>query len=142
MADIPGLIDGAAQGRGRGHDFLRHLERTKALLFIVDAAGTEGRDPIQDLKILVKELQSYGNGEMMHRTALLVANKLDLIPEPQQQEEILSKLQSAAIELGIQLYGGKAIGISAGVTGVGLQTLSQAMRSIVADGNDNATTVE
>eukprot|EP00957_Ditylum_brightwellii_P038735 2928069-Ditylum_brightwellii.AAC.1 len=51
-ADVPGLIDGASEGRGRGFDFLRHLERTKALLYIVDAAGVDGRDPIEDLKIL------------------------------------------------------------------------------------------
>ena len=129
MADIPGLIDGASEGKGKGHDFLRHLERTKALLYIVDAAGTEGRDPLQDLKILANELASYGSGDMMNRRALVVANKLDLLDE-QEQAEIISKLERAAQEMGIQMHG-QALGIGAGVTGLGLASLSQAMRTIV-----------
>lgn len=129
VADIPGLIEGAAKGVGLGHDFLRHLERTKALLYIVDAAGTEGRDPIEDLKILANELASYGDGDMMNRKALVVANKLDLLDE-EEQAKILSKLAKAAQEMGIQVHG-QTLGISAGVTGLGLGPLSQAMRSIV-----------
>ena len=128
-ADIPGLIDGAAVGRGKGHDFLRHLERTKALLYIVDSAGTDGRDPIDDLRILANELLSYGNGDMMNRQALVVANKLDLLEEDE-QNKVMSRLKNAAREMGILMYG-DVIGISAGVTGVGLLQLSREMRDIV-----------
>ncbi len=63
-ADIPGLIAGASEGRGRGHDFLRHIERTKALLYIVDAAGVDFRDPVEDLHVLANELASYGDTHM------------------------------------------------------------------------------
>jgi GTPase len=128
-ADIPGLIDGASEGRGKGIEFLRHLERTKALLYIVDAAGTDGRDPVEDLKILAKELSSYGDGDMLNRRALVVANKLDLLKEGE-LDDIMVKLEIAAEEAGIQLFG-DVLGISAGVSGEGLSPLSQAMRSVV-----------
>lgn len=129
VADIPGLIDGASEGRGEGHDFLRHLERTKALLYIVDAAGTEGRDPVEDLKILTNELASYGDGDMMNRKALVVANKLDLLDEDE-QTKVLSRLEDAAQEVGIQIHS-HVLGISAGVTGLGLGTLAQEMRGVL-----------
>lgn len=129
VADIPGLIDGASEGRGKGHDFLRHLERTKALLYIVDAAGTEDRDPTEDLKVLSSELASYGDGDMMNRKALVVANKLDLLDEDE-RIVVLSRLEDAAREMGIQIQG-DVLGISAGVTGLGLDDLSREMRGIV-----------
>ena len=59
IADIPGLIEGASEGIGLGHEFLRHIERTKVMIHIVDAAGTEGRDPISDIKAINKELEAY-----------------------------------------------------------------------------------
>jgi GTP-binding protein len=65
-ADVPGLIAGAPEGGGKGIDFLRHLERTKALLYIVDAAGVDGRDYIEDLKVLANELSAYADGDMMN----------------------------------------------------------------------------
>lgn len=129
MADIPGLIDGASEGRGKGHDFLRHVERTKALLYIVDAAGTEGRDPVEDLRILAKELASYGDGDMMNRKALVVANKLDLLDE-NEQADVTSNLASAAEEMGIEVHG-DVLGISAGVSGLGLGPLSNALRGVL-----------
>jgi GTPase involved in cell partitioning and DNA repair len=61
MADVPGLIDGASEGRGRGIEFLRHIERTKALIYMVDGGGVDGRDPVDDLRILGKELREYGS---------------------------------------------------------------------------------
>mmetsp|Transcript_29399 Transcript_29399/g.53850 ORF Transcript_29399/g.53850 Transcript_29399/m.53850 type:complete len:174 (+) Transcript_29399:409-930(+) len=132
-ADVPGLIDGASQGRGRGHDFLRHLERTKALLYIVDAASVDGRDPVEDLTILAQELASYGSGDMLTRPALVVANKLDLIPDPDQRESLLFDITLAAEEAGIDFHG-DVLGISAGVTGEGLGPLSKAIREIVTQG--------
>jgi GTP-binding protein len=134
LADVPGLIGGAALGRGRGHDFLKHIERTKALLYIVDAAGVDGRDPLQDLNVLVEEIASYGNEDMMERPALIVANKLDLIQDHIVQDEILYALSALAIEKGIK-FNGEVHGISAGVTGEGLSELSKAIRALVEKGN-------
>ena len=129
-ADVPGLIAGASEGKGKGHDFLRHLERTKALLFIVDAAGVDGRDPVSDLKTLTDELSSYGDGDMMNRRSLIVANKMDLIAE-ERRMDLLNDLASLADEFGIRLHG-DVLGISAGVTGEGLPTLSTSIRNVVA----------
>lgn len=77
VADIPGLIDGAHKGVGLGHDFLRHIERTGYLIYIVDMAGVDGRDPVDDYRNLRKELKLYRK-ELLLRPALVVANKMDL----------------------------------------------------------------
>jgi GTPase len=76
VADIPGLIEGAHRNVGLGHDFLRHIERTKILLYVVDTAGTEGRDPLTDLAHLQRELELYAPN-ITTRPSLLVANKMD-----------------------------------------------------------------
>lgn len=128
-ADIPGLIAGASEGRGRGHDFLRHLERTKALLYIVDAAGVDGRNPVEDLKILIDELAAYGDGSMLDRNALVVANKVDLLDETK-YEDVVQGLEAVIHEAGLHTSG-DILGISAGVSGVGLSSLSRAIRDIV-----------
>jgi Obg family GTPase CgtA len=136
-ADIPGLIEGAHVGRGRGYEFLRHLERTKALLYIVDAAGVDGRDPLDDIRILAEELASYGNGELLYdRNALIVANKVDLIPTAEERDELLVEIGLAAELSGIKIFDDndnqtQVLGISAGVTGEGLPLLSKKIRSIV-----------
>lgn len=78
IADIPGLIEGASEGVGLGHEFLRHIERTKVIIHIVDAAGTEGRDPIQDIYAINKELEAY-NAEIAMRPQVIAANKIDAI---------------------------------------------------------------
>ena len=80
IADIPGLIEGASEGVGLGHEFLRHIERTKVIIHIVDAAGTEGRDPIADIYAINKELEAY-NPEIAHRPQVIAANKIDAIPD-------------------------------------------------------------
>ena len=77
LADIPGLIEGAAEGVGLGRDFLRHIERTKVLLHVVDVSGCEGRDPIEDFKKINHELEAY-SAKLAHRKQLVVANKMDL----------------------------------------------------------------
>jgi Predicted GTPase len=130
LADVPGLIGGASQGRGRGFDFLRHLERTKALVYLLDAAGVDGRDPLTDLRVLVEEVRSYGNGDMLQRPALVVANKMDLIHDPRVQDEILYAISVTGKECGIQ-FDGEVHGISAGVSGEGLANLSVAIRSLI-----------
>ncbi len=78
IADIPGLIEGASEGVGLGHEFLRHIERTKVLIHLVDAASTEGRDPIADIYAINKELEAY-NAEIAHRPQVIAANKIDAI---------------------------------------------------------------
>ena len=80
MADIPGLIEGASEGIGLGHEFLRHIERTKLMIHVVDAAGTEGRDPIDDIYKINAELEAY-NPEIAKRPQVIAANKTDLIFE-------------------------------------------------------------
>jgi Obg family GTPase CgtA len=131
-ADVPGLVAGASMGKGKGHDFLRHLERTKALLYIVDSAGTDGRNPLVDLRVLVNELGAYGDGDMLTRPALVVANKLDLLSQ-EESEEFTFELGCIAEELGLR-FDGNVFGISAGVTGEGLGSLSRAIRNVVSEG--------
>ena len=74
VADIPGLIEGASEGVGLGHEFLRHIERTKMMIHVVDAAGTEGRDPVDDIYKINAELQAY-NPEIAKRPQVIAANK-------------------------------------------------------------------
>lgn len=78
IADIPGLIEGASEGVGLGHEFLRHIERTKVLIHIVDAAGTEGRDPVEDIRAINKELFAYNKG-LENKPQVIAANKLDVL---------------------------------------------------------------
>ncbi len=82
IADIPGLIEGASQGVGLGYEFLRHIERTKVLIHIVDAAGTEGRDPVEDIYAINRELETY-NPEIAKRPQVIAANKIDAIYDPE-----------------------------------------------------------
>lgn len=109
VADIPGLIENAHQGAGLGHNFLRHVERTKVLVFVLDTAETEGRDVIEDYNILRLELELY-NDELSQRPFLIAANKMD-IPEAQDN---LNQLK--------ELWGDKVYPISA-VTGAGVSEL-------------------
>ena len=77
IADIPGLIDGASEGIGLGHYFLRHIERSRFLLFIIDMAAEDGRDPVEDYRSLRRELKAY-NPELVNRPSLVLANKMDM----------------------------------------------------------------
>ena len=80
IADIPGLIEGASEGVGLGHEFLRHIERTRVIIHMVDAGGTEGRNPIEDVYTINKELEAY-NVDIAHRPQVIAANKIDAIYE-------------------------------------------------------------
>ena len=82
MADIPGLIEGAGDGVGLGHEFLRHVDRCRLLVHIVDAAGSEGRDPIEDFEIINKELEKF-DPELAKRPQIVAANKIDLASDEQ-----------------------------------------------------------
>ncbi len=99
MADIPGLIEGAADGVGLGHDFLRHIERTKLILHIVDAAAVDGRDPVEDFKKINVELKRYSD-KLSKRPQILVANKIDL---PQAKEN-LPALERLAEQEGMKFF--------------------------------------
>lgn len=77
VADIPGLIEGAHANIGLGHDFLRHIMRCRVLLFVVDSAGTEGRDPVEDIATLRQEIKLYSS-ELARRPWCIIANKVDL----------------------------------------------------------------
>lgn len=87
LADIPGLVEGASEGVGLGHDFLRHVERTRLLLHVVDAAGSEDRDPVEDFKTISRELAAYG--EPVGRPQLVVLNKCDLIADQAQIDALV-----------------------------------------------------
>lgn len=87
MADIPGLIEGASEGVGLGHAFLKHIERTKVLIHVVDAASTEGRDPIADIRAINKELEAY-NPELLSRPQVIAANKVDAIYDDGEENPI------------------------------------------------------
>ncbi|MDO4742591.1 MAG: GTPase ObgE [bacterium] len=82
MADIPGLIEGAGDGVGLGHEFLRHVERCRLLIHVIDASGSEGRDPIEDFQKINKELEKF-SPELLNRTQIVVANKCDIATKEQ-----------------------------------------------------------
>lgn len=98
MADIPGIIEGAAEGAGLGHDFLRHIDRCRLLLHLVDAAGSEGRDPVDDIEKINAELAGYSEF-LASRPQIVVANKIDLLGD---DREPLEKLKKYADEHGFQ----------------------------------------
>ncbi len=114
IADIPGLIEGASQGVGLGHQFLRHIERTRVLIHLVDAASTEGRDPVEDIYKINKELEAY-DPEMMKKPQVIAANKIDAIYLG--DEDPVEKLRQEFEPQGIRVFG-----ISA-VSGKGLKEL-------------------
>ena len=99
MADIPGIIEGAHQGVGLGTDFLRHIERTRLLIHMVDAAGVDGRDPVEDYYTINRELELYSS-ELAKRPQIVVANKCDL-PEA---GDNLARLAEAAAKDGRELW--------------------------------------
>ena len=82
MADIPGIIEGASEGAGLGHDFLRHIDRCRLLVHLVDVSGSEGRDPIQDFDAINEELKNY-SAELAGRKMIVAANKVDILTDPQ-----------------------------------------------------------
>ena len=96
MADIPGIIEGASEGAGLGYDFLRHIDRCRLLLHLVDAAGSEGRDPVEDVKTINAELAGYSEF-LAARPQVIVANKTDLLGD---DREPIERLRAYADEMG------------------------------------------
>ena len=114
MADIPGLIEGASEGVGLGHEFLRHIERTKMMIHVVDAAGSEGRDPVDDIYKINAELENY-NPEIAKRPQVIAANKTDLIYGD--EDETIDRLKAEFEPKGIRVFP------ISGVSGAGISGL-------------------
>ena len=102
MADIPGIIEGASEGTGLGYKFLRHIERCKVLIHVVDVSGIEGRDPLEDIEIINGELRAY-DPEILKRPMIIAANKTDLLIDEQGADSALSRLMSKYKPLGIDV---------------------------------------
>ena len=102
IADIPGLIEGASEGIGLGHEFLKHIERTKVIIHLVDAASTEGRDPLDDIEKINHELESY-NTDLLSKPQVIAANKIDVFYE-EDGEEVLQKMKDTFEPKGIKVF--------------------------------------
>ncbi len=99
MADIPGIIEGAAEGAGLGHDFLRHIDRCRLLVHVVDVSGSEGRDPVEDFDAICAELKNY-SVDLSDRPMIVAANKTDLLmPESDNLERLRAHVAAAGCEL-------------------------------------------
>ena len=123
IADIPGLIEGASEGAGLGHEFLSHIERTRVMIHIVDAASTEGRDPVEDIYAINKELKAY-NADIASRPQVIAANKTDAIYEGTEPDPI-QRLKAEFEPQGVRVFP-----ISA-VTGKGLKELLYYVRELL-----------
>jgi GTP-binding protein len=123
MADIPGLIEGAATGAGLGHQFLRHLSRTCVLLHVIDAAPMDGSDPLESAKIIIDELAAY-DISLLDKPRWLVLNKMDMLPDEAAREEIKARLVK-----GLQ-WDEKVFSISA-LAGQGTQELCYSLMQLI-----------
>jgi len=104
LADIPGVIEGASEGVGLGLQFLRHVERTRLLLHVLDVSGSEGRNPVEDFKIINKELKKYSE-KLSTRKQIIVANKIDIIPEEEQAtNENIKAIEKLAKENNMEIF--------------------------------------
>lgn len=124
IADIPGLIEGASEGIGLGHEFLKHIERTKVLIHMVDAASTEGRNPVDDINTINNELRAY-NEELLDRPWVIAANKIDAIYD--ESESYLEAIRNEFEPKGIKVFP-----ISA-VSGKGLKELLYYVQGLLDD---------
>ncbi len=133
LADIPGLIEGASEGVGLGHEFLRHVERTKVIIHVVDASGSEGRDPIEDIYTINSELAKY-NEDLAKRPQIIAANKTDLIYED--KDAVIDKIKKE-----FEPKGYKVFPISA-ATKEGLSTVLYEVRHMLDELGDNPVVFE
>ena len=131
IADIPGLIEGASEGAGLGHEFLRHIERTKVLIHVVDAAGIEGMDPVECIRKINDELRRY-NKKLLERPMIIAANKTDIEGAMDNVERIMEEYNP----LGIKVYP-----ISA-VSNRGLDKLLKAVYKLVKENPDDIVFTE
>lgn len=133
VADIPGLIEGASEGVGLGHEFLRHVERTKVMIHVVDAAGTEGRDPIEDIHAINKELALYSE-DLAKRPQVIAANKMDALYTD--RDELMERLENEFGPMGYKIFP-----ISA-VSGEGVRELLYHVRNMLDEINEEPTIFE
>lgn len=131
MADIPGLVEGASEGVGLGHDFLRHIERTKVLVHVVDAASTEGRDPVEDIKTIINELKNYDES-LLGRPQVIAANKIDAIYS--EENDSIKRIKEAFPDI-------KVFPIS-GVSGKGIPELLYELVNILSTVDKTPTVFE
>ena len=134
IADIPGLIEGAADGIGLGHEFLRHIERTKVFIHMVDAASTEGRDPLNDINIINQELKKYSE-ELAARPQVITANKTDVFYGTE-EDTVISLLREEFEPKGIPVFP-----ISA-VSGKGVKELLYHVKKMLDDIHEEPTVFE
>ena len=134
VADIPGLIEGASEGAGLGHEFLRHIERTRMIIHVVDVASTEGRDPMVDIEAINNELANY-NADITNKTQVIAANKIDMLPEGE-QAEIISKIREKYEPLGVKVFPTSTL------TGKGIQELLYYVSRILSTLDDKDITFE
>lgn len=134
IADIPGLIEGASEGVGLGHEFLRHIERTKVMIHVVDAAGTEGRDPIADIHAINKELSLYKE-DIARRPQVIAANKMDAAM-PEERDEIIQKLKAEFEPLGYEVFPMSA------VSGEGVKDILYRVRQLLDEIKEEPTIFE
>jgi GTP-binding protein len=124
MADIPGLIEGASEGRGLGHEFLRHLERTKVIAYILDAFPIDGSDPLETLALLQRELSSYDE-KLFARRSVVVLNKIDLAEGEDDGAAKLDSLREAIARQGLSVF------LISGIAKDGLVALKEALYNLV-----------
>ena len=135
IADIPGLIEGASEGVGLGHEFLRHIERTKVIIHMVDAASTEGRDPVEDIHKINAELEAY-DPAILTRPQVIAANKIDAIWQEEGEESPVERLRKEFEPQGIAVYP-----ISA-VSGQGLKELLYHVNEMLKEADDKPVIFE
>ena len=134
VADIPGLIEGASEGAGLGHEFLRHIERTRMMIHVVDAASTEGRDPLEDLEAINNELKNY-NADITKKIQVIAANKVDMLPEGE-DAEIIKKIKEKYEPLGVKVFATSTL------TGKGIKELLYYVSRTLSEIEDKPITFE
>ena len=134
VADIPGLIEGASDGAGLGHEFLRHIERTRVMIHVVDAASTEGRDPFEDIEAINNELKNY-NADITKKPQVIAANKIDMLPEGE-QAEIIQKIRDKYEPLGVKVFATSTL------TGQGIQELLYYISKVLSEINEKPVVFE
>ena len=130
VADIPGLIRGAAEGAGLGHDFLRHIERTKVLVHLLDIAPIDGSDPVENYRAIRAELADYAEA-LIAKPQIIALNKIDLLPESEREETARRFVQELGDDLGDQ-----APMLVSGATGQGVAQLVEQCWTATRDGSD------
>ncbi|MBM4009561.1 MAG: GTPase ObgE [Planctomycetes bacterium] len=126
LADLPGLIEGASQGAGLGHDFLRHVERTRVLLHVVDIAPVDGSDPLENHRLIRRELAEFSEG-LARKRELVVLNKVDLIPEEDRGHVVEEVVRRFKHDRGVVPL------VASGATGIGVREVLESVWTAVHD---------